>query len=127
VIVRYELDNGADTYVAVPATMAEQITVLDGLAQGLLSLVPRATRIQVWADGRSFLDAPDATARPPQPEDVSEPDDLFLDVATAILLAQDQPNAQTGAPSWLTREAGCMPVRPDVLRGRAARSNTPPV
>jgi hypothetical protein len=123
-IVRYELDNGDDAYATVPARMADQIGNLKELAEGLLSAVPRAACVQVWADGRSFLDAPDAEARPAQPDPAPTPSDLVLDVATAIMLTKEQASAQTGAPPWLTRNR--CPQRPEVPRGRAT-GNTPPV
>jgi hypothetical protein len=86
VIVRYELDNGAETYATVPARIADQIGSLNEFAQGLLSVVPRAACIQVWADGRSFTARPDVEARPPKTAVVPRPSDLVVDVATAFML-----------------------------------------
>jgi hypothetical protein len=124
-IVRYELDDGRDTYATVPASMADQIGDYSALADALLAAVPGAVCIQVWADGRNFLDPPDAEARPPRPDPASTPSGLVLDVATAIRLTEaDQTALLAGAPSWLIR-GRCTP-RSGVLRGRAI-GITPPV
>ena len=120
-IVRYQGHDERDTFVPVPADMVEQVGNLTDLAEGLLSLIPGAARIQVWADGGSFMDAPDAEARLPVPDRATAPTDLVIDIATAVMLTQADhaTNPQTGAPPWLTRGAACMPSRREVLRGRA--------
>jgi hypothetical protein len=107
--------------------VAEQFSDLDDLARGLLEIIPSAARIQVWADGKTFMDPPDAEARPPKPEPAATPNDLIIDLATAIMLTQAEQaaNTQTGPPPWLTRHRACVPTR-DVLRGRAT-GKTPPV
>jgi hypothetical protein len=130
VIVRYELDDGGDTYATVPASVADQIGDMQALADALLVAIPRAVCIQVWADGRSFLDPPDAEARSPRPDPAPAPSALVLDVATAIMLTEaDRTAPLAGAPAWLTR-SHCTPrLGPQVLRGRAAGATgtTPPV
>jgi hypothetical protein len=130
VIVRYELDNGDDTYATVPASMADQIGDMRALTDALLVAIPRAACIQVWADGKSFLDPPDAEARSPQPDPAPTPSDLVLDVATAIMLTEaDRTAPMAGAPAWLTRSRSTPRLGPQVLRGRAtgATGNVPPV
>ena len=102
---------------------------LDAFARSLYVMLPSVGKIQVWSDGRSFLDAPDVEVNQPSTESVTdEPSDLVVDVATAILLtrAEQVANSQTGAPPWLTRRPACVPSDDD-LRGRAVRGNTPPV
>lgn len=125
-IVRYELDTGRHACATVPARQADQLGNLDIFAWNLLEAVPGAACIQVWANGRSVLDAPDAEARPPQPEGTPPPSRLVLDVATAIMLTEaDQTALLTGAPPWLTR-GRCSP-RPTVLRGRPTNRHVPRV
>ncbi|ONH24965.1 hypothetical protein [Pseudofrankia asymbiotica] len=123
-IVRYELGNGTDTYASVPARMADQVGNPQVLAWCLLDVLPGAACIEIWVNGRSFRDKPDAVARPPKAENVPSPTELVLDIATAILLASDHADTQTGAPAWLTRGRASVPTR-DVLRGRATRKYPP--
>jgi hypothetical protein len=130
-IVRYQLDDGTDAYATVPASMANQVGDMQQLANALLVAIPNAACIQVWTDGKSFLDPPDAVARPPKAHPAPEPSTLVLDVATAIMLTAeaDQTALLAGAPAWLTR-SHCTPrLGPQVLRGRAtgATGNVPPV
>ena len=129
-IVRYELDAGDDTYATVPASMADQVGDMDALAQALLVAVPRAACIQVWAGGKTFLDPPDAEARPPWPDPSPKPSDLVLDIATAITLTEaDETAILTGAPSWLRRNRCTPRSGPRTLRGHATGTtcDTPPV
>jgi hypothetical protein len=125
-IVRSRLDTGEDTY----ASMADQLGDLKALAGTLLVALSRAACLQVWADGKSFLNPPDAKARPPAPDPAPGPSTLALDVVTAIMLREaDQTAILTGAPSWLRRDRSAPRSGPRVLWGRAtgATDDVPPV
>jgi hypothetical protein len=129
-IVRYELDDGRDTYATVPASMADQIGDMKALADALLVALRGAVRIQVWANGKSFLDPPDAEARSPRPDPAPAPSDLVMDVATAIRLAEAAQTARpAGAPAWLTGPRPTPGRGPHARRGPAtgATGNVPPV
>ncbi|MBL7494152.1 hypothetical protein I6A60_13525 [Frankia sp. AgB1.9] len=126
-IVRYELDGGGDTFATVPARLAERIGDVTEMARGLLVAIPGAARIQIWSDGRSFSDEPDADARAPL-ADPPIPGNLVLDVATAVIVLADIGHTiPTGPPAWLRRERGGTAPAPEVPQGRATRGPLPPV
>ena len=136
-IVRWELRDGRNATASVPARMADQVGNPQILAWCLLEAVPRAACIEIWVNGRSREDKPDAVARPPKAENAPQPNDLVMDIATAIMLmASSQPadphdgsaHPQTGAPPWLTRSRCTPRPAPQGLRGRAhGDPNRPPV
>jgi hypothetical protein len=127
-IVRYELDHGGNTYATVPARIAEKIGDVGEMARGLLVAIPGATRVQIWSDGRSFSDTPDADYTAPL-ADPPKPSNFVIDVATAVLLLADEAtHHEAGPPSWLKREQRRLAeTTPGVPRGRATRGPLPPV
>ncbi|ADP79672.1 hypothetical protein FraEuI1c_1614 [Pseudofrankia inefficax] len=126
-IVRCELDGGSDRSATVPARIAERIGDVGEMARGLLVAIPGAARIQIWSDGRSFGDEPNADVRAPL-ADPPRPSNLVLDVATAVIVLADIARTiPTGPPPWLNRGQGRAAAAPGVPRGRATRGPLPPV
>jgi len=100
-IVRVDYTDNRQAETSLPATGHSDAEYED-LARGLLVSLPGVSRVRVWVDGLSFLDVPTVDVRQTDAIPTQRPSDDILDVATALLLAEDDHDDQT-PPSWLRR------------------------
>ena len=102
-LVRTDSHAGEQSETVIPDGVDRTTSEYADLAWGLLAVLPGLARIRIFEPGRSFMDAPIVDVSRFEGMPTPEVTDAVLDVATGLLLGEDEPEAP---PAWIRPYTG---------------------